>query len=124
MGALTGWSWIWPVTLVSAVCSLLLILLCVQADSTPFCAGANDNATGAGIVLTLAEQLKTQPLAHTRVWLACTGCEEVQHYGAIDFFRRHRAELVKPLTIAFEMLGCAGPAWLVKEGHRNPVLCR
>jgi len=116
LGTLTGWSWIWPVTLVCAVCSLLLILLCVQADSTPFCAGANDNATGAGIVLTLAEQLKAQPLAHTRVWLACTGCEEVQHYGAIDFFRRHRAELVKPLAIAFEMLGCAGPAWLVKEG--------
>jgi hypothetical protein len=116
LGALTGWGWIWPVTLISAVCSLLLILLCLQADTTPFCAGANDNATGAGLVLTLAEQLKAQPLAHTRVWLACTGCEEVQHYGAIDFFRRHREELRQPLTIAFEMLGCTGPAWLVKEG--------
>jgi Peptidase family M28 len=116
LGALTEWRWVWPVTLVSAVCSLLLILLCLQADSTPFCAGANDNATGAGLVLTLAEQLQTQPLEHTRVWLACTGCEEVQHYGAIDFFRRHRAELHKPVTIAFEMLGCTGPAWLVKEG--------
>jgi len=116
LGTLTGWSWVWPVTLVCAACSLLLILLCLQADSTPFCAGANDNATGAGLVLTLAEQLKAQPLAHTRVWLACTGCEEVQHYGAIDFFKRHRAELRQPLTIAFEMLGCTGPAWLVKEG--------
>jgi hypothetical protein len=116
LGALTGWHWVWPVTLVSAACSLLLILLCLQADSTPFCAGANDNATGAGLVLTLAEQLKAQPLTHTRVWLACTGCEEVQHYGAIDFFRRHQAELRQPLTIAFEMLGCTGPAWLVKEG--------
>jgi hypothetical protein len=116
LGALTGWRWIWSATLISAACSLLLILLCLQADSTPFCAGANDNATGAGLVLTLAEQLKAQPLAHTRLWLTCTGCEEVQHYGAIDFFRRHRAELRQPVTIAFEMLGCTGPAWLVKEG--------
>ena len=116
LGALTGWRWVWPVTLISLACSILLILLCLQADSTPFCAGANDNATGAGLVLTLGEQLKTQPLRYTRVYLACTGCEEVQHYGAIDFFRRHRAELVQPMTIAFEMLGCTGPAWLVKEG--------
>jgi hypothetical protein len=40
----------------------------------------------------------------------------VQHYGAIDFFRRHRNELRHPVVIAFEMLGCAGPAWLTKEG--------
>jgi hypothetical protein len=116
LGALTGWRWIWPVTIFSLVCSILLIMLCLQADSTPFCAGANDNATGAGLVLTLAEQLKDQPLKNTRVWLVCSGCEEVQHYGAIEFFRRHREELHRPTAIAFEMLGCCGPAWLVKEG--------
>ena len=55
-----------------------------------------------------------------RVWLTCTGCEEVQHYGAIDFFRRQRAEMRQPVTIAFEMLGCKGPAWLVKEGRVIP----
>jgi hypothetical protein len=30
--------------------------------------------------------------------------------------QRHRAELHQPVTIAFEMLGCAGPAWLTKGG--------
>jgi len=108
--------WIWPATLVSALCALLLIAMCLQADSTPFSAGANDNATGAGLVLTLAERLRQDPLRNTRVWLLCSGCEEVQHYGAIDFFRRHLTELRSPRTIAFEMLGCAGPAWLVREG--------
>ena len=44
-----------------------------------------------GLVLALAEALVKQPLRRTRVWLVCTGCEEVRHYGAIDFFRRHRA---------------------------------
>lgn len=53
--------------------------LCIEADRTPFTAGANDNASAVGLVLTLAEALVKQPLQHTRVWLACTGCEEVQH---------------------------------------------
>jgi hypothetical protein len=116
LGAFTGWLWIWPTTLASVVAALLLIALCVQADSTPYSAGANDNATGAGLVLSLAGQAASRPLQHSRLWLACTGCEEVQHYGAIDFFRRHLAEMRNPVAIVFEMMGCAGPAWLTREG--------
>ena len=116
LGAITQWVWIWPATSLSAIGAVLLMAMCIQADSTPFTAGANDNATAAGLVLTLAQQLRDEPLQHTRVWLVCTGCEEVQHYGAVDFFQRHRAELRQPVTIALEMLGCAGPAWLTKEG--------
>ncbi len=127
LGTATQWSWIWPASGVSAVGALLLAAMCLQADHTPFSAGANDNATGAGLVLALAENLQAEPLWHTRVWLACTGCEEVQHYGAIDFFRRYRDEMHKPMALVFEMLGCAGPAWLTKEGiivpfHADPRL--
>jgi hypothetical protein len=50
----------------------------------------------AGLVPTLAEELKRQPLRHTRVFAVCTGCEEVQHYGMIDWYRRHRAEVRDP----------------------------
>jgi hypothetical protein len=116
LGAVTQWVWIWPASIPSAVCAVLLAAMCIQADSTPFSPGANDNATAAGLVLTLGEQLRAQPLEHTRVWLACTGCEEVQHYGAIDFFRRHRDELRAPTAVVFESLGCDGPAWLIREG--------
>lgn len=129
LGAFTGWRWIWPASIPSAIGAVLLMALCIEADRTPFTAGANDNASAVGLVLTLAGALVEQPLRHTRVWLACTGCEEVQHYGAIDFFRRHRNELVRPAVIAFEMLGCAGPSWLTKEGivvpfHADPGLVR
>ena len=94
--------------------------------------GANDNATGAGLVLTLAEHMQKEPLTNTRVWLVCTGCEEVQHYGAADFFRRHTQELVEPSAVIFESLGCAGPAWITREGiivpfrpsHRLVVLAQ
>ncbi len=116
LGALTGWGWIWPVSSVGAVCAVLLMALCVQADRTPFSLGANDNASGAGLVLALAEQLVANPLRHTRVYLVCTGCEETQHYGAADFFARHRAVFRNPAALVFEMLGCDGPSWLTREG--------
>jgi hypothetical protein len=110
------WSWIWTATLPTALCAVLLAAMCLQADFTPFTAGANDNATAAGLVLTLAEHFTKNPLQHTRLFAVCTGCEEVQHYGMIDWYTRHRAELKNPRAVVFEMLGCAGPAWLTKEG--------
>ncbi|MCK5429379.1 MAG: M28 family peptidase, partial [Anaerolineales bacterium] len=116
IGSLTLWSWIWPVTIFSALGAVIMVAIFIQADSTPFSAGANDNASAAGLVLTLAQHFRNEPLQNTRVWLVCTGCEEVQHYGAIDFFRRHTAELKNPVAVVFEMMGCAGPSWLTKEG--------
>lgn len=116
IGAFTQWDWIWPASIPSAVAAILLAAMCIQADLTPFTVGANDNATAVGLLLTLAERYRASPLNNTRLWLVCTGCEEVQHYGAIDFFERHRRDLHNPVAIAFEMLGCAGPAWLTSEG--------
>ncbi len=116
IGVFTQWPWIWPLSGLSAIAALLLAAMCLQADSTPFTPGANDNASAVGLVLTLARHFIAEPMQKTRLWFVCTGCEEVQHYGAIDFFRRHRAEFKNPKTLVFEMLGCAGPAWLTKEG--------
>lgn len=116
LGTIFQWAWIWWASIPSAGCAVLLAAICLQADNTPFTVGANDNATAVGMVLTLAEQIANQPLHHTRLFCLCTGCEEVQHYGAIDFFKRHREELIKPKAVVFEMLGCAGPGWLIREG--------
>lgn len=116
LAAIFGWSWVWYVTILTAICALLLAAMCIQADRTPFTAGANDNATAVGMVLTLTEELLRQPLQHTRVWAVITGCEEVQHYGMIDFYKRHLPELKSPRAVVFEMLGCAGPAWVTREG--------
>lgn len=110
------WSWAWWVTIPSAISAVLLAAMCIQADLTPFTAGANDNASAVGLVLTLAEELAQNPLKHTRVYAVCSGCEEVQHYGMIDFYKRHLTELKNPQSLVFEMLGCAGPAWLTQEG--------
>ncbi len=115
-GALTGTRWAWLGGIAGALCAVLLAAICVEAERSPFTAGANDNASAVGLVLALAEEFAVRPLEHTRVWCACTGCEEVQHYGAIDFFRRHRAEMKDPAGLVFELVGVAGPGWLTTEG--------
>jgi hypothetical protein len=97
LGTGTQWEWIWPMTFVSALCAVLLVALCVQADRTPFSPGAKENVTSAALVLTLAEHLLSEPLRHMRVWLVCTSAEEVHHYGAMDFFRHHCGEMVDPI---------------------------
>jgi len=108
--------WAWLASVPTAVCAALLAAMCIEAECTPFTAGANDNASAVGLVLTLARRLAKRPLERTRVFAVVTGCEEVQHYGMIDFYRRHRSELKAPRAIVFELVGCAGPSWLVREG--------
>ncbi|MBN1430040.1 MAG: M28 family peptidase [Anaerolineae bacterium] len=110
--------WPWPM-LPAAINALLFAGFMLEADLAPFSNGANDNATGAGLVLTLGEQIARAPLQNTRVWLACTGCEEVKHYGAADFYKRHLGDLVSPKAVVFEMLGRDDPAYLVRESTFN-----
>jgi hypothetical protein len=120
VGLVTQAAWLWPWAMLPAVISAgLLGIVMLEAELAPLSAGANDNATGAGLVLTLGEQLLNSPLRHTRVWLACTGCEEVKHYGAEDFLKRHITELVRPHAIVFEMLGRDGPGYLLRESTIN-----
>jgi len=116
LSIVTRWDWVWYATIPTAICALIMLIFFIQADLSQFTAGANDNATGVGMVLALAEELKSQPLKNTRVFAVCTGCEEVQHYGMIDWYQRHRNELKDPRALVFEMLGVEGPAWLTQEG--------
>jgi hypothetical protein len=115
VGTVTQSPWVWPASLVSGVCAVILIVMCVQGDLSPYSPGANDNATGAALVLALAGHLRSEPLEHTRVWLVCSGCEEVKHYGAIDFYERHHTEFHNPAALVFETMGVDGPAWVERE---------
>lgn len=115
-GILAQWNWLWYASIPSALAALILLAICWEADRAPFSPGANDNASAVAMVLTLAEELKQSPLNHTMLWFVLTGCEEVQHYGMIDFIKRHKGEWLEPKVLVFEMVGVAGPAWETKEG--------
>jgi Zn-dependent M28 family amino/carboxypeptidase len=99
------WRWL---SLPSALALLGLLAIALQAERTPYTAGANDNATGAGVVLSLADWLAVEPLAHTTVWVLLSGCEEVGCYGADAFARAHADELAAAP-------GSDTPAWIVLD---------
>lgn len=99
-----------------------ILALTVQADLTPFSAGANDNASAVGVVLRTAERLKAEPLAHTEVWAVLSGCEEVGCYGADAFARAHKAELGRAVWIALDGVGSRGrPVYISRETFLLPA---
>lgn len=71
----------------------MVLLATVQPDLTPHAQGANDNASGVAVVMSLAERLAHEPLANTEVWALASGCEEVGSYGTQAFCDRRRPEL-------------------------------
>jgi hypothetical protein len=127
---IAGTGWLWRLlSLPFALVNLALLLFTIQAGFSPFTAGANDNATGAGIVLSLAERLKKEPLGNTTVWAVLSGCEEVACYGADAFAQAHQCELGHAAWIPLDSVGGvgAGPAYLTRETfllttHSDPDL--
>jgi hypothetical protein len=100
-----------------AAVSLGILLLTLQADQTRFTPGANDNASGAGVALSLARRLADAPLRSVRAWVVLTGCEEVGCYGAEAFAAAHGAELGAAIWITLDSVGglTADPVYLRKE---------
>ncbi|MGD2271027.1 MAG: M28 family peptidase [Desulfobacterales bacterium] len=111
-------TWFWQLLTLPFVIAIAgIFILTLQADRTPYTAGANDNASGAGIALSIAERLNKEPLINTAVWVVLSGCEEVGCYGAEAFVRTHAPELGDTAWITLDSLGGAGgrPCYLTRE---------
>lgn len=121
--AATGAEWLRYAALALTPVHLIVFALTWQPDTTPFTAGANDNATGVGVLLSLGERLAAEPLANTEVWLLVSGCEEVGSVGAQAFVKRHRSELGNALGISIDNVGGegAGVCYTSVEGMVLPL---
>ena len=102
---------------------LIVFWLTWQPDTTPYTAGANDNATGVGVLLNLGARLAQEPLGNTEVWLLASGCEEVGSVGAQAFVRAHRHELADAVAISIDNVGGrgAGVCYTSVEGMVIPL---
>jgi hypothetical protein len=101
---------------------LIVLGLTWQPDTTPHTHGANDNGSGASIVLSLAERLAHSPLKQTEVWVLCSGCEEVGSHGVQAFVKQHRSELPGLVAINIDNVGGkgAGVCYVSVEGMVIP----
>ena len=102
---------------------VVVLALTLQPDGTPFTEGANDNASGAAVVLSLAERLAREPLERTEVIALASGCEEVGSYGAQAFLARHMDLLEDAYAISIDNVGGrgAGPCYTSVEGMVIPL---
>lgn len=105
------------VSLVPAAVHVLVLGLTLQADTTPHTPGANDNATGVGTLLELAERFANRPAVGTEIWFVATGCEEVGLWGAAAFFEAHTRELDGAMQINIDNVGGkdCGPCFIDQE---------
>ncbi len=119
----TGWDWLrWSVILLIPILAATFALTW-QPDSTPHTVGANDNASGAGVLLSLAARLAAAPLLHTEVTFLATGAEEVGSVGAKAYLDRHRGKLGNLSAISIDNVGGrgAGVCYTSMEGMVLPV---
>ncbi|HCE16404.1 MAG TPA: hypothetical protein DEQ80_00955 [Anaerolinea thermolimosa] len=93
------------------------LIMVAMADFTPFSPGANDNASGVGVILGLAGRLKEQPLRHTEVHLLFTDCEETGAWGMRAFLNQHARELGEDcLYVAIDQVGVGQLCYLLNDG--------
>ncbi len=78
--------------------------------------GANDNASGTGVMLSVAERLAREPLRNTEVWVAATGCEEAGLVGMLELLKRHGQELEEALILNLDSVGAGGLKYVTGEG--------
>jgi acetylornithine deacetylase/succinyl-diaminopimelate desuccinylase-like protein len=115
--ALLGWQLGLWLGAFAALFQVVFLDLCLHADGTPFSPGANDNASGVGVILGLAERLLEEPPAHTEVWLAFTGCEEAGAYGMASFLDAHAATLGdEAVYLILDQVGQGRITYLTADG--------
>lgn len=117
LGALFNWDWVqWP-GLVAAAIQVFVLIMTLHADLTPFSPGANDDASGIGAIIAIAQRLLSQPLHHTQVWLVFTGCEEAASYGILDFIQRHESEIGRDaIFIVNDQVAVGCLSYLITDG--------
>jgi hypothetical protein len=91
--------------------------MCIHADFTPYTPGANDNASGVAACLALAARARREPLQHTALHIAITGCEETGDWGMAAYLHDHAAELgEEPLFIILDEVGLGDAKFLTRDG--------
>ena len=95
-----------------------LRIVMAHTDTTPAGPGANDNASGVGVLMALAQRLRRLG-APCDVWLVATGAEERvytgsrDHLGALALARRVRARRLRlRWALSLDEVGRDRPFWL------------
>ncbi|MCL4557537.1 MAG: M28 family metallopeptidase [Deltaproteobacteria bacterium] len=123
MFILTAMYWITRVLWLKVLVGILaldplvtVILLMHREIKGQYTQGANDNASGVGVLLGIAERFSTEPLRNTEIYLVATGAEEVGMAGMLFFVREHRDLLKDAFVINIDNCGSGRVSYIIEEG--------
>jgi Zn-dependent M28 family amino/carboxypeptidase len=131
LALLQTWNWQVEERLLVAVASLgslgglwlaaLQVIPLMQKGEGVFSPGANDNASGVGVLLALAEGLAGQEPAQKSIGFLFTTAEESGLYGSREFVQSHADWAKTTAVICVDMVGSGDVLYCVaKEGVFNP----
>jgi hypothetical protein len=97
---------------------LVAMFLLVDIQLSRVVPGANDNASGVAVALSVAERVRDEPPEHLEVWVLLTGGQECGSEGFRSFIRARRKELDPKATfvVALDSVGAGEVRWVTSEG--------
>ncbi len=109
--------WLKVLVIILAIDPLVTIALLLHREiKGDYTHGANDNASGVGVLLGIAERFKKEPLANTELYLVATGAEEVGMIGMESFVKQHQQLLNDAYIINIDNCGTGEVSYIVEEG--------
>lgn len=104
--------------LVPTLVLLLATFMLVDIELSEVVPGANDNASGVAVALSLAQRLTDDPTHNLDVWVVLTGGEECGMEGMRSFLRSHRKDLDRASTFALvlDAVGRGDVRYAASEG--------
>ncbi len=81
--------------------------------------GANNNASGVGTLLNLAEEMHSTPLEHSDVWLVALGNSYGSQEGIRHILDTVPQSVEETYIINLQGVGCGKLVYLTKEGFMN-----
>jgi len=97
---------------------LALLVVMFLANRSPYEKGVGDNAGGLAVLLSVAERLKTTPLAHSEATFVFTGAEEAGCYGAQAYFASRQDMQHDTVHIVVDAVGARGTAPAIVRAER------
>lgn len=112
------WIASWPLLVYSGVIAGSIILgeLFMKHND-----GANDNASGISVILSVGETFSKTSLTSTEVWFVATGCEEVGTVGMKKFLDAHARELKDSFLLSVDVVGNGNLRYVIEEGPMKAI---